>query len=165
MPMQLIWVAGWPRTHGRLGGLWDRNPGCPGPVFPMSLLLLRLCFLHGATLPATGQGLPPEGECRPTPSGAPNPELQGRARNLRSVYPAGWPSLFSPAALPSAHSTSPERPHGAGHGGGLGAEDPGGGWPCSVCRGWCTRPGSRLSVTRIDEARAEKMEAGITGVI
>lgn len=132
------------------------TPGCPGPVFPMSLLLLRLCFLHGATLPATGQGLPPEGECRPHPSGAPEPGTARPSPGTSAGYPAGWPSLFSPAArprtaLPQRDPTEPDtagawgpRPGGAGlQCAGVGA--PGQGAP---------------SVTRIDEARAEKMEAG-----
>lgn len=136
VPMQLIWVASWPRTHGRRGGLWDRNPGCPGPVFPTSLLLLRLCLLHGGHSASHRSGPPTRGRMSP-PSragwsphplrGPPNPELQSRDRNLRSVYPAGWLSLFSTQCFhlrtaPSREtprSRTRRRPGGRGPGEGL----------------------------------------------
>lgn len=98
MPTQLIWRAGWPRTHGRLGGLWDGNLGCPGPVLPTSPLLPWLCFLHGGHCASHRSGSPPEGECRllhrldghPTPSGCPK---SGTAEP-RLGTPLGVPGLM-----------------------------------------------------------------------
>lgn len=63
----------------------------------------------------------------PPPQRAPNPELQSRDRNLRSVYPAGWLSLFSTQCFhlrtaPSRetpHSRTRRRPGGRGPGEGL----------------------------------------------
>lgn len=100
----------------------------------------------------------------PPPQGAPNPELKSRDWELCSVYLAAWQSVFSTGVLPSVHSTSPGRPHEAGLGGGLGAEEPERGWPCRVCGRRCITPVNRLSVTGVNKAHPGKTEAGVTGV-
>ena len=146
--------------------------GAQGQSFPHPHSCRGFASSMEATVPATGQGLHQMENVAsftgwmvtPPPQGAPNPELQSRDWELRSVYLASWKSLFSTGALPSAHSTSPGRPHKTALGGGLGAEEPERGWPCSVCGRRCNTPVNRLSVTGINKAHPGKTEAGVTGV-